>query len=111
MALSVMDKIRQLDEEKSKLLDSAKREALEKAQAAISDLNALGFSYRLQEGDSGSIRSGGARRGAGRVNAERVCPICEFRTDPPHDARRHRGQDEKRPFTDDELAMLHMKRV
>ena len=77
------------------------------------DHDRLGFNYRLVEGSTGSRSSAGegSRKGTRQVNAERPCPICNFRTDPPHDARRHRGQDDKRPFTAEELRHLGLKRV
>jgi hypothetical protein len=44
-------------------------------------------------------------------NPDRDCPICEFKTVPPHDARRHRGQKEKRPFTAEELEAMGMEKA
>jgi hypothetical protein len=113
---SAVERLKALDEERSRLVDDAKSEAMERANEAISALNALGFSYRLtQSGDAGPgrrISSGQeSRKGTRQVNAERPCPICGFRTEPPHDARRHRGQDPKRPFTDEELKANNMRRV
>ena len=52
--MSVLDKLKALDEERAKLLDDAKKEALEAAHKAIADLNALGFDFRLVEGPSTS---------------------------------------------------------
>ena len=48
--MSVLDKLKALDDQRAKLLDDAKKEALEAAHKAIADLNALGFYYRLVEG-------------------------------------------------------------
>lgn len=48
--MSVLDQIRQLEAEKQKLLDTAKQEALAKAEAAVAELNELGFTYQLIEG-------------------------------------------------------------
>ena len=50
MANTVLDKIRKLDEEKAKLMSEAKATALANAEAAIAELNELGFNYRLVEG-------------------------------------------------------------
>ena len=58
--MSVLDEIRKLDEQKAKLLNQAKKEALQKAEAAIRELNELGFDYRLVEG--GGKATTGARR-------------------------------------------------
>lgn len=44
-------------------------------------------------------------------NPDRPCPICGFKTVPPHDARRHRGQSEKKPFTAEELNTMGMKKA
>lgn len=49
--MSVLDEIRKLDEQKAKLLQGAKEEALAQAHAAIATLGEIGFSYRLIEGD------------------------------------------------------------
>ena len=37
------------------------------------------------------------------VPGDEPCPICHFRTDPPHNGRNHRGQAKKKPFTPEEL--------
>lgn len=55
MPNSVLDKIRQLDEQKTALLGQAKSEALQKANAAIAELNELGFNYRLVEGSASAV--------------------------------------------------------
>lgn len=112
---SAIDRLKELDEERSTLLESAKSEALDRANEAVTALNALGFSYRLTEGETGGRRQSrsdeGGRKGTRQVNAERPCPICGFRTEPPHDARKHRSQDPKRPFTQEELEANHMRRL
>ena len=48
--MSVLDKLKALDDQRAKLLEDAKKEALEAVHKAIADLNALGFDYRLVEG-------------------------------------------------------------
>ena len=62
--MSVLDQIRKLDEQKAKLLNDAKGEAIEAADAAISTLNELGFSYQLVEGGAPAAapRATGTRR-------------------------------------------------
>jgi hypothetical protein len=74
---------------------------LEKVQAAITELNDLGFNYRLVEG--GRQRSGESRKGTRQIDPSKPCSVCGFQTIPPHDARRHRGQTNKKPFTSKEL--------
>jgi hypothetical protein len=54
---SVLAQIKKLDEQRAKLLEDAKAEALTKANAAIADLNSLGFNYRLAEGTGSAPRS------------------------------------------------------
>ena len=112
--MSVLDKLKALDEERAKLLEDAKKEALEAAHKAIAALNELGFDYRLVEGPSTSRRplrertEGQAPR---RQTRDIACPICEFRTTPRHDGRAHRSQEPKRPFTDAELAERGLAKV
>ena len=45
--LSIVQQIKALDEQRSKLLETAKAEALAKANEAVEDLNAMGFKYAL----------------------------------------------------------------
>lgn len=112
---SHLDRIRQLDEERGRIMGMAKEEALGRANEAIRALNDLGFNYRLSEGAPNrrsTDRAQGSRKGTRQVNAERPCPICGFRTDPPHDARAHRAQgNKKRAFTADELSAKGMRKV
>src|ERR1700693_2227181 len=93
-----LKRIKELDEERASLLDSAKKDALTKAKSAIADLNALGFAYQLAEGGRPKV----GRKGT-RTIKDSPCPVCKFKTSPPHDARRHRGQKTKKPFTVGEL--------
>jgi hypothetical protein len=63
--VSVLDRIRELDNERAKLLDDAKTAALANAEAAIAELNELGFTYRLtQDGKAPRVAkvTGGTRR-------------------------------------------------
>ena len=116
--MSVLDKLKALDDQRAKLLDDAKKEALEAAHKAIADLNALGFDYRLVEGGSTSkARKPPSQRSdegeAPKRQARDVpCPICEFKTEPHHDGRAHRSQHEpKRPFTEEELVEKGLKKI
>jgi hypothetical protein len=102
---AVADRIKALDAERSAI----KEEALERAKVAIADLALLGHDYELVE------RGAGRRRAKVEVESEvveekraprawaAVCPICQFQTTPPHDARSHRGQEEKGRFSAAEL--------
>jgi hypothetical protein len=101
----VLDEIRKLDDRRSKLLDEAKEAALQRVHEAINDLNALGFNYRILEKASVG-RSGGRRK------SDNPCPICEFKTHPPHDGRKHRSQgSKKKPFSAQELVQHGLAKV
>jgi hypothetical protein len=98
-------RIKELDAERTKLIEDAKKEALARAQQAVADLNALGFAYSLTQVSVG-------RKGTGRIPADNPCRICGFRTNPPHDARRHRfSKAKKRAFNAKELANLGLRKV
>jgi hypothetical protein len=114
--MSVLDKLKALDEERAKLLDDAKKEALEAAHRAIADLNALGFDFRLVEGSGTSTERKLPRdRSEGEASKRQArdlpCPICEFKTEPHHDGRAHRSQEPKRPFTEEELSERGLAKV
>jgi hypothetical protein len=98
-------RIKELDAERTKLLDDAKKDALSRAQQAVADLNALGFTYSLTQVSVG-------RKGTGQIQAAKPCKICGFRTNPPHDARKHRfSKAKKRPFNAKELTDLGLRKV
>lgn len=61
--MTVLDEIKKLDEQKNKLLEQARREALAKAESAVAELNALGFKYRLVGGATTSTTTGKRRSG------------------------------------------------
>jgi hypothetical protein len=113
--VSVLDKLKALDDERAKLLDEAKAEALETAHKAIETLNGLGFPYRLVEGPQtapgAATRASRAEGGPRRQVRNLPCPICGFKTNPHHDGRAHRSQETKRPFTVEELAERGLSKV
>ena len=49
---TVLEKLKELDAQREQLLSEAKREALTRAEEAVSELNGLGFHYYLGEGRS-----------------------------------------------------------
>jgi hypothetical protein len=109
--MTVLEQLKKLDEQRAALLDNAKKEALAKAEAAVADLNSLGFAYRLVEGDA-APRKRGTRAGAGAVDPTKPCSVCNFLTTPNHDARKHRAQGEsKKPFTAKELEAFGLKKA
>jgi len=101
--LSAVEQLKKLDAERAKILETAKTEALAKATEAIEELNALGFHYSISEGarSARQPRAGGTT--AKRQPSGAACPICGFKTEPPHDRRTHRTQEPKRAFNDAEL--------
>jgi hypothetical protein len=108
-----VERIKQLEAEKTKLVAAARKEALARANQAVADLVALGFTYRLVDGNgSRAPRKAARRKGAGRMG-DHPCPVCEFKTSPPHDARKHRFVQGKRKhaFTAKELTDLGLKKV
>ena len=104
---SIMEQIRALDEQRSSLIEGAKSELLGNIKEAIRDLKALGFDYRVVEGDDNNQSD---RKGTRRVKDE-PCPICGFKTIPRHDRRGHRTQTDKKPFTAAELKERGYERI
>jgi hypothetical protein len=98
---SAIQRIKDLDAERASIFDHAKEEALEKAKAAVAELNALGLDYTLTNGAAKAAKAGSGK-GKGTIKAA-ACPICEFQTTPPHDGRTHRNQKKKGPFSAAEL--------
>jgi hypothetical protein len=103
MAMSVLDQIRVAEHQKIK----AKTETLRKVKQALNELNKLGFDYRVV----GDGRINERDRRSSRTLKNAPCRICGFRTLRPHDARAHRGQAKKAPFTRKELAERGLRRV
>lgn len=115
MANSPIARIKELDQERAQLISTGKKDALGRAKVAIDELAALGFNYRLVEGGKESNRSARTptrtQKGDRRVK-DAPCPVCEFKTNPAHDARKHRGQGKrKRPFTPSELKEFGLEKV
>jgi hypothetical protein len=107
---TTLQQLKKLDEERTKLLEGAKADALARAEEAINELTALGFAYELVEpGQANARKPRTARKASGPDHHPRgICPICGWATNPPHDKRSHRTQTKKKPFTDAELAAKGM---
>jgi hypothetical protein len=104
MQKSAIEEIKELKARVESMTAKAKAEALDKASEAIGFLRELGLDNDaiLKElGFRGRATAKESREG--RPPKDEPCPICHFRTDPPHDGRSHRGQSKKRPFTAEEL--------
>ena len=106
---SALAKVRSLREQADKLAAEAKEDALAAAEKAVSVLNELGLTYRLVEGHENHRVSNG--RAVRRQKRDVPCPVCHFKTEPPHDGRFHRAQSTKKPFTDAELNERHLSKV
>jgi hypothetical protein len=113
---TVLEKLKELDAQRDQLMSDAKKDALTRAEEAVSELNALGFHYYLGEGEARPMptrrfKQPVATKSAQHVPKDAPCPICNFRTDRPHDRRSHRMQKRKRPFNDKELETMGMTRL
>jgi hypothetical protein len=99
-------RLKQLDQERATLVAGAKKEALARATQSIGELNALGFNYELVAGGKQRTRKGT------RMIKDAPCPACGFMTSPPHDARAHRSQgNRKRAFTAAQLVERGYEKV
>ncbi len=88
-------------------LDAEIRSAKEqRREALLRELAALGISDTKPR-----RRPAGRAREEIRIKRQHACRLCGFTTIPPHDARSHRGQKPKRPFSDDELARKALARA
>lgn len=115
-ASTLFDQLRKLDSERERLVEDARNDALARVETILGELRELGLEYELVErgqkgGTSRALKSRSAGTKATGQRGGKPCPICEFTTDPPHDARRHRSQKNKAPFTDDELEGMGLVRA
>jgi hypothetical protein len=112
MQKSAFEEIKELKAQLERKTERAKAEALDKASEAIGVLRGLGIDNDtiLKElGFRGRTNAQESREG--KPPKEEMCPICNFRTDPPHDGRSHRGQTKKRPLTAEELEQKSLTKV
>lgn len=98
---------------REKILTSAKAGIKAKIEALIDEANAMGGEPLVlvvgKLAASRALKAKGTGRQGASLNADTVCSICNFKTNPPHDARRHRSQgDHKKPFTAEELTTMGM---
>lgn len=105
---TVLEKLRDLDEQRQALAEEARTEAMQQAEEAIEILNSLnGPQYYLA---SGATKKASVPKKQREMKGG-PCPICDYETNPPHDRRAHRSQEPKEPFTVDELEERGMERV
>jgi hypothetical protein len=106
MQKSVIDEIKELKAQLESKTEQAKAEALETAREAINFLRELGIDNDTILKDLGfraRTKTPKEKVNGKTATGDEPCPICNFRTDPPHDGRSHRGQSKKKPFTTEEL--------
>jgi hypothetical protein len=65
---TVLEKLKALDAQRAQLLDDAKKEALEKAEKAVVELNELGFHYTLTEDATPSASPRAPRKSASQAS-------------------------------------------
>jgi hypothetical protein len=119
MQKSAIDEIKELKAQLQSKTDQVRGEALERAKEGISVLRDLGIDDDMIVKELGLEGRKKAAKGArvmptknGRTGPkDEPCPICTFRTDPPHDGRSHRGQSKKKPFTAEELGEKGLTKV
>lgn len=110
--LPALDRIKQIDAERTTLAEIAKAEAMNSIQTQIALLLSLGTAYELRPVTAhrasppthaypGSSLPKSVRAS---FNPDRACPICGVKTSPAHDARTHRNQSPKVKFTAEELS-------
>lgn len=90
-------------------MESAKDELLGKIYSYLRELSELGFNYELTNGQKGDARRKTTMRQ--RVRRAAPCKVCGFQTNKPHDARAHRWQAKKAPFTKRELEKKGLVRI
>jgi hypothetical protein len=83
--MSVLDELKALDAQRAALLEGAKKEALDKAEKAIAELNELGFNYRLVEG---AVRAPRKAEAEAPKRQTRGCALSDMRVQNEPSSRR-----------------------
>jgi hypothetical protein len=114
MQKSAIEEIKELKARMESITEQAMAEALAKANEAIGVLRELGLNNDTILKQLGFRGRAAAKESKSREESapkDEPCPICHFRTDPPHDGRSHRGQPKKKPFTAEELEQKALTKV
>ena len=127
MTTSPLTQLRTLERQKLRLLEDVKDELLQKIDRDLKLLRGLGFNYAIstqsqkrteRRAKAGTNVKAKARangkaktRANGRRSRGQPCSVCGFVTEKPHDARSHRWQKPKAPFSGKELAERGMTKV
>lgn len=125
----LIEEQRRIEAELAKIDDAAKEEAMGIVTSGLNQLSELGagawdimkmigaqlgLPVNTPEPEKRARKastSADGRKGTRPIPEGKVCPICEFGTVPSHDARKHRSQSEKKPFTAEELTSLGLTRA
>lgn len=112
MQKSAIQEINELKAQLESKTGQAKTEALDKANSAIGLLRELGIdddTILKELGFKGRAKAQESKEG--RPPKDEPCSICNFRTDPAHDGRAHRGQTKKKAFSAEELEEKALTRL
>jgi hypothetical protein len=109
MQKSAIEEIKELKAQLATKTEQAKTEALKNAAEAINALRELGIDINVILKDLEFKSDTKAK--AQEMLKDVSCPICNFKTDPPHDGRTHRGQTKKKPLTAGELEEKGLTKV
>lgn len=108
--MPTLEEIRDLERRKEALVAEVKSETLAAIETKIEVLRELGFEYEVVPCAGPKNRSRKKSHSqSGKPTGQ--CPICDFETVPPHDARHHRSQNPKVPFTEAELSERGFSKV
>jgi hypothetical protein len=97
---SIVNELEKLEARRGELIEQL-RQASERVSAQLSKYVPAGISEMPKR----------AKESFQRTRKDAPCSVCRFKTEPPHDARSHRHQNPKKPFTASELATKGMERV
>ena len=104
-----MKRLKDLKTARVKLVDKVRDAAFAVVRGALADLKEIGVHYHLVEGRA-PRKAAGTRKATATIEVG-ACPICGFRTSPPHDGRTHRSQDPKKAFTTAQLKAKGLSKV
>lgn len=107
-SMNARDELAQIEKRREELMSGLRGSAEGDLRKALRDFNDLGLGVTYELRATGRA----SRRGTRQVDPERACPICGFKTIPPHDARAHRAQgDKKKAFTAEELTTKGLRKA
>lgn len=100
---ALLERKKKLQEQMDEVEEKINGLKQERVQELMAELKELGVSVGKKAGRTST---------GTRVKADVPCSVCEFKTEPLHDARAHRSQGKsKKPFTTEELKERGMKKA